>query len=77
MEGIPPLPQGMTFETLPVIECECGSKIFEQGFVIKKLSGLFTDSGEEQRFVVPVFICKKCGKELDEESKKYEIKGHA
>jgi len=72
MEGIPSLPVGMSLEDLLDIECsECGGKIFDQAFVIKKLSSFLTKSGNEERYVIPVFVCRKCGKELDEESKKY------
>jgi len=75
MERISSLPPGMDLDSLPNIICECGHDVFEQGFIIKKLSSFLTQDGHEQRFLIPVILCKKCGKELEEESKKYMEKG--
>jgi len=74
-QDIPSLPAGMSLDNLPDIKCECGNEIFDQALTIKKLSSFLTKDGNEQRFLIPVLVCKKCGKVLDEESKAYAESG--
>ena len=43
-------------------KCEnCGSAIFNQGFILRTLSALLSGSGEPMLIPVPVFTCSKCG----------------
>ena len=44
------------------IECRCGNKLFEEGFIFKRLSAIISPSGREEVFPIQVVICKKCGK---------------
>ena len=76
-QNIPSLPPGMSLDSLPEIKCSCGSEIFEQALRIKKLSSFLTQDGNEQRFLIPILVCKKCGKILDEESREYSESGTA
>jgi len=77
-QNIPSLPPGMNLENLPDIKCEkCNNEIFDSALRIKKLSSFLTKDGNEQRFLIPVLICKKCGKVLEEESKAYAESGTA
>lgn len=44
------------------VVCECGSKIFNQAFVLKRISPLVTGTGKEEVAEIPVYVCAKCGK---------------
>ena len=46
---------------IPLETCECGNKIWTQGIIIKKISALLSQSGEEEIMPIPVFLCSKCG----------------
>tara|TARA_B100000902_G_scaffold387554_1_gene431864 strand:+ start:93 stop:341 length:249 start_codon:yes stop_codon:yes gene_type:complete len=74
-------PQGMPQQvnidpnTLDDITCKageltpvgaCGNKHFKQVFAMKKVSALVSPSGQEEVITMPVFVCDKCGKELEE-----------
>lgn len=62
---IPDVPQGpnMTVDILsiPNEKCTCGSEVWEQGMVLKKISSLISHDGKEHLGSLPVVICKKCG----------------
>ena len=47
--------------TSPIETCECGNKIWNQGFIIKKISKLISSSGVDEIMPVPIFYCSKCG----------------
>lgn len=42
------------------IKCECGSAIFKQRTMLRKISSLFSPSGKEEIFPVVVHICTHC-----------------
>jgi|TARA_R110000787_G_scaffold240540_2_gene346764 DNA-directed RNA polymerase subunit RPC12/RpoP len=44
------------------IVCEnCGSKIFREATMFKKLSALLSPTGKEQVVPIPVYRCDECG----------------
>ena len=45
----------------PTVKCKCGSKIFHEAVVLKKVSGLATGTGKEELIPIPVYVCDKCG----------------
>lgn len=51
----------------PPVQCsECGSKIFHEAVVLKKVSMLLSGTGKEELVPIPVYVCDKCGKIPDE-----------
>lgn len=46
----------------PNVVCECGSKVFHEAMVLKRVSSLVTGSGREELVPIPVYVCDKCGK---------------
>ena len=46
----------------PTIACDCGSKLFEEGMIFKKLSPIISPTGREEVFPIQVVLCKGCGK---------------
>ena len=50
----------------PTVVCKCGSKIFHEAVVLKKVSALVTGTGREELIPIPVYVCDKCG-EIPEE----------
>ena len=46
----------------PNIVCECGSKVFKEAVILKKVSSLMTGSGRDEVVPIPVYVCDKCGK---------------
>lgn len=45
----------------PNIICKCGSKIFHESIVLKKISALVSPTGKEMLYPIPVYVCDKCG----------------
>lgn len=45
---------------------QCGNQYFKQVFRMKKVSALVSPSGQEEVITMPVFVCTKCGTELEE-----------
>jgi len=58
----------------PNITCECGSKLFIEAVVLKKLSALYSPTGKEQIYPIPVYVCSKCGKIPEELTSKANAK---
>lgn len=53
--------------TAPNVVCpNCGSKIFVEAAVLKKLSPILSPSGKEELYPIPMFACIKCGTIPDE-----------
>jgi hypothetical protein len=43
------------------VACEkCNNEVFTQGFIIKHISALITQSGKDMMAPVPIFICSSC-----------------
>lgn len=51
----------------PAVKCsECGSKVFHEAVVLKKVSKLLSGTGKDELIPIPVYVCDKCGKIPDE-----------
>jgi hypothetical protein len=46
----------------PFIECECGSVLFTERILFKKISALISPTNAEELYPMPVIVCDKCGK---------------
>lgn len=46
----------------PNVICSCGSKVFHEAIILKKVSGLMSSTGREELVPIPVYVCDKCGK---------------
>lgn len=60
---------GITKKTLidsKTLQCECGSYIFEDAYILKKLSALISPTGKEEVIPISLLVCKECGKVLSE-----------
>jgi hypothetical protein len=51
-----------TIKNSTVVECECGSKLFVEKMIIKKISPLVSPTGREEFMPIPLMVCEKCGK---------------
>ena len=61
--------------TAPNIVCpNCGSKIFIEAAVLKRLSSVLSPTGKEEIIPIPVFACAKCGTVPEEYTNKYNAK---
>lgn len=58
----------------PNVICSCGSKIFHEAVVLKKISALMSGTGREELVPIPVYVCDKCGKIPDEFTNKSAAK---
>lgn len=45
----------------PNVVCKCGSRLFHEAMVIKKLSALLSPTGKDELYPIPVYVCDKCG----------------
>lgn len=51
----------------PNVVCQqCGGKVFQEGFALKKISRFLSASGKEETYPIPVIYCVKCGSVPDE-----------
>jgi DNA-directed RNA polymerase subunit RPC12/RpoP len=48
------------------IACECGNKIFMDGFSFKKVSRLITGGAKDAVLPIQLYLCTQCGKPLNE-----------
>lgn len=62
----------MILESPNVVCPKCGSKIFKECVVLKKISPILAGTPTEQMFPIPVYVCATCG-EIPEE---YKVKGN-
>ena len=47
--------------TAPNVVCpNCGSKLFTEAVVLKKLSPIISPTGKEELYPIPVYVCAKC-----------------
>ncbi len=46
----------------PNVVCECGNKVFVEGYVIKRISRILTGSPNDTLYPIPLYVCSKCGK---------------
>jgi len=46
--------------------CPCGSEVFSEGVMLRKISGILTGSGKTTIKGFPVMYCVKCGKAVPE-----------
>ena len=58
----------------PNVVCSCGSKVFHEAVVLKKISALMSGTGREELVPIPVYVCDKCGKIPDEFTNKSAAK---
>lgn len=51
----------------PNVVCpKCGSKVFREAIILKKVSALVSPTGKEELYPIPVYVCDKCGTIPDE-----------
>ncbi len=53
-------------QTTP-IECECGSRFFQEAIMLRKWSRFASGLPTDQNVPIPVMVCKKCNK-INEET---------
>jgi len=61
-------------DLVDIVCAECGSKVFRQVQMFKRLSALVSPTGKEQIVPVPTFRCDECGFINDEFLPKSEKK---
>lgn len=61
--------------TAPNVVCpKCGSKLFTEAVVLKKLSPIVSPTNKEELYPIPVYVCAKCQTIPDEYMSKYNAK---
>lgn len=48
------------------VNCDCGSNIFEEGYIMRKASQFMTGTGKDELIPVSALVCKSCHKPLME-----------
>lgn len=58
----------------PSIVCDnCGSEYYKQVMLFKRIPGVVTGNGAEPTILpIPIYICEKCGKLMEEYRKDFE-----
>ena len=61
--------------TAPNAVCpKCGSKLFTEAVVLKKLSPIISPTGKEELYPIPVYVCVKCQTIPEEYMSKHNAK---
>ena len=61
-----PYKQVVDLNELLDIVCPCGNGIFENIFILKKISALQSHTGKEEVIPISLMVCRSCGKSLEE-----------
>ena len=60
----------------PTIACKCGNIVWQQGLILKKVSGFLVGTGSDDQIIdLPVYYCAKCGEILEEYKQMYKLDG--
>ena len=51
------------------VVCECGSKVFQQGLMLKELSEIVSPTGKVIIIPIEIMFCHGCGKTLERKPK--------
>ena len=60
------LPMNFSLSDARDVACECGNKIFMDGFSFKKVSRLITGGAKDAILPIQLYLCTQCGKPLNE-----------
>lgn len=44
------------------IKCACGSLVFQECFMMRRISAILSPTGREEQFQIPVPVCIACGR---------------
>ena len=53
-------------QTTPVKCLGCGNDIFTQSFLIREVSAILSQDGQEAMLPIAIFVCDKCNRIADE-----------
>ena len=56
----------VNIDELPNVKCVCGSELYTNIFMVKKISALQSPTGKEEIMPSPLIVCSNCGKPLEE-----------
>ncbi len=48
----------------PNVQCSCGSILWDNAMIVKRISPIYSSNGEQQFANIPVIVCKKCGNDI-------------
>ena len=60
------MPMNFSLNDARDIVCECGNKIFMDGFSFKKVSRLITGGAKDAVLPIQLYLCTQCGKPLQD-----------
>ena len=60
------MPMNFSLSDARDIACECGNKIFMDGFSFKKVSRLITGGAKDAVLPIQLYLCTQCGKPLQD-----------
>jgi len=49
-------------EDTVAIKCECGGLVFQECFMMRRISAIMSPTGKEEQFQIPVPVCIACGR---------------
>lgn len=61
---IPNMNMSLDIDNCETIVCQCGSMVWENCFIVKRVSPLQSPDGKEAFVNIPTVICKKCGNDI-------------
>ena len=60
------MPMNFSLSDARDIACECGNKIFMDGYSFKKVSRLITGGAKDAVLPIQLYLCTQCAKPLQE-----------
>ena len=60
------MPMNFSLNDARDIVCECGNKIFMDGYSFKKVSRLITGGAKDAVLPIQLYLCTQCGKPLQD-----------
>ncbi len=55
------------------IKCECGSLVFQECFMMRKINAIMSPTGREEQFQIPIPVCIACGKPYVKDEENIEV----
>ena len=49
-------------EDTVAVKCTCGSLVFQECFMMRRIGAIMSPTGKEEQFQIPVPVCIACGK---------------
>jgi len=61
---IPKMNMTIDIDNCESVECKCGSILWKNSIIVKRISPIQSPDGKENFANIPVIVCEKCGNDI-------------